>query len=112
MKTKSNANTPPLEDLYVYFKNINSSAHAEDFDLDETTFNIHDTDEILNIRISEFEMSSSIRGLKPGKSAGYDEILNEYIKCTQNIFMPLYIKLFNFIFETGFIPDTWLEGKI
>lgn len=26
--------------------------------------------------------------------------------------MPLYIKLFNFIFETGFIPDTWLEGKI
>ena len=26
--------------------------------------------------------------------------------------MPLYIKLFNFIFETGIIPDTWLEGKI
>ena len=112
LKTKSNVDTPPLEDLYAFFKNINSSSHAEDFDLDETTFNIRDNDEILNIPISVFEISSAIRGLKPGKSAGYDEILNKYVKCTQNVLMPLYNKLFNFIFETGIIPDTWLEGKI
>ena len=26
--------------------------------------------------------------------------------------MPLYSKLLNIIFETGILPDTWLEGRI
>lgn len=26
--------------------------------------------------------------------------------------MPLLIKLFNIIFETGFLPESWLEGRI
>ena len=62
--------------------------------------------------MSEQEIYTTIRNLKSSKSAGFDGILNEYIKCTQNVLMPLYSKLFNIIFETGILPDTWLEGRI
>ena len=62
--------------------------------------------------ITQTEISSAIRGLKLGKSPGYDEILNEYIKCTEHLLMPVYIKLFNTIFDTGTLPEAWLEGKI
>ena len=45
-----------------------------------------------------------------GKCPGEDQILNEYIKSTQHIFLPIYVKLFNTVFDSGIIP--WLEGII
>ena len=41
-----------------------------------------------------------------------DNILNEYIKSTKTLLLPLYVKLFNSVLDTGFIPDTWLKGTI
>ena len=58
------------------------------------------------------EISSAIRGLKLGKAPGYDEILNKYIKSTEEVLMPLYVKFFKVIFETGILPEVWLQGKI
>ena len=37
---------------------------------------------------------------------------NEYIKYTVNFMMPLYVKIFNRIFESGIIPEDWLIGII
>ncbi len=37
-------------------------------------------------------------------------LLNVYIKCTQNIMCPLYIKFFNKIFDTGVFPSEWQIG--
>ena len=91
---------------------MNSFHYEESFDFEKSGFNGDDADDILNVTISEQEIYTAIRNLKSGKSAGFDGILNEYIKCTQNILMPLYSKLFNIIFETGTLLDTWLEGKI
>lgn len=112
LKKTSNSNMPPLSKFYEHFKDINSSSDSETFSFDEYDFNIHDANETLNTVITENEIASAIRGLKLGKASGYDEILNEYIKCTQDLLMPCYIKLFNIIFDTGILPEAWLEGKI
>ena len=50
--------------------------------------------------------------MKNGKCPGKDQILNEYIKSTQHIFLPIYVKLFNIVFDSGIIPPVWLEGII
>lgn len=41
-----------------------------------------------------------------------DNILNEYIKSTENLLLPVYVKLFNCVLETGIIPVSWLNGVI
>ena len=48
--------------------------------------------------------------LKSGKAFGNDGILNEYIKNTIDDLMPIYVKLFNIILDTGIVPDTWSLG--
>ncbi len=46
----------------------------------------------LNCELTREEIDKCICDLKHGKSAGIDNIINEYIKTTANIFLPL---LFN-----------------
>jgi hypothetical protein len=38
--------------------------------------------------------------------------MNEYIKSTCEIVMPVYVKLFNIIFDSGNVPESWLVGNI
>ena len=79
-----------MQDFYNYFKELNKSLVTESFDFEDSVFNIGKPDEILNVAITQTEISSAIRGLHwkfhfnlMGKSPWYDEILNEYIKCTE-----------------------------
>ena len=48
--------------------------------------------------------------MKNGKASGDDGVLNEYLKSTLNELMPIYIKLFNIIFDSGKIPENWNIG--
>jgi hypothetical protein len=41
-----------------------------------------------------------------------DGVLNEYLKSTLNELMPIYIKLFSIIFDSGKIPENWNSGII
>ena len=50
--------------------------------------------------------------LKNNKACSNDGIINEYIKATAHAMMPLYVAFFNLIFDTGVLPDSWLEGVI
>ena len=52
------------------------------------------------------------KNLRYVKSLGEDQILNDYIKYIKHVFLPLYEKLFNKVFDSGKLPDTWLEGVI
>lgn len=54
----------------------------------------------------------SILNLKNGKAFGEDHILNEYIKTTAVMLMPMYVFLLNKIFDRGILPTYWLEGYI
>ena len=50
--------------------------------------------------------------MKNNKSPGVDNILNEHIKRTIQIVLPIYTKLFNIIFDKGITPESWFLGNI
>ena len=39
-------------------------------------------------------------------------VINEYIKITKNILLPLYVMFFNKILDSGAMPSEWLVGMI
>ena len=100
----------PLELLHDFFKNLNSMG-----DRDEGPV-LHDdniqNNEVLNSEITGEEILKCISKLKNNKASGDDKIVNEYIKASADLLLPLYVKLFNLIFDTGIIPDAWLTGNI
>ena len=109
LQTNTNNTQPPLDKLYDYFKNINQSDEVQD---DVPNINLTNSDNVLNAKITITEISKCIKMLKNGKAPAEDNILNEYIKSTKELFLPVYEQLFNFIFDTGFMPSAWLEGII
>ena len=96
--------------LFEFFKNLNSSDLPEE----NPPFlpDVQELNDIINASISENEIYNCIKELKNGKACGDDLIINEYIKCTCNILMPLYVKIFNIVFNSGNVPESWLVGNI
>ncbi len=58
------------------------------------------------------ELRNVLLSFKNGKSGGADSMLNEHIKSTLDMQMPVYIKLFNKVLSTGEVPEDWLVGFI
>lgn len=87
-----------------FLKNLNELT-AEDEQ--EHTFNIDisDDDEILNSSITQGEILKCIKMLKNNKSSANDDIINEHIKYTSNMMLPIYVSYFNIVFDSGFIPE-------
>jgi hypothetical protein len=54
----------------------------------------------------------AVKKLKTIKPPGGDHIVNKYIKATISTFMPVYVELFNVIFERGIIPEEWLKRLV
>ena len=100
---------PSIEEFYNHFKKINECNNVEN----EPNFNTSTSNSLLNTPINEHEIAKCIDNLKNDKAASpNDKIINEYIKCTKCLMIPLYYKLFNAVFDTGFLPHSWLEGFI
>ena len=66
----------------------------------------------LNEKISQDEIKKCVNRLKNNKAMGDDQVKNEYIKSTIHLLLPLYEKLFNIIFSSGIVPNSWLEGNV
>ena len=67
----------------------------------------------LNKHIEKEEILKCIKKLKNNKARGEDAIIkNEYIKATSDQFIVDYEKLFNLIFESGIVPESWLIRNI
>ena len=99
----------PLDDLYSFFKKLNESPEENEennieFNLPGNN-NIEQLNEELNATITQDEIVRCIKKLKNNKASGEDFIVNEYIKSSSELFLPLYEKMFNLIFESGTIPD-------
>ncbi|MEW8548255.1 MAG: reverse transcriptase family protein [Candidatus Thiodiazotropha sp.] len=109
LKTQTKHTSPGLDEFCDFFKNLNSS-EDEDTELPNLNFDINN--EILNATITQDEILRCINNLNNGKTSGLDKILNEYIKTTKDIFLPIYEKLFNIILDTGFFPEQWSIGSI
>jgi hypothetical protein len=68
--------------------------------------------ENINSPITKDEIFKGIKNLKNNKAFGDDQVINEYMKTTSNQFVDNYEKLFNLIFDTGIIPESWLLGTM
>ena len=73
---------------------------------------MNESQEILNRAITATEISNAIKTLKLNKSSGTDDIVNEYIISTKELFMLVYKKVFNLILDNGIVPTHWLIGNI
>ena len=106
--TKSDCNAP-IDKLYDFFKNTNRAppAHQEPSTQDLNSENLE-----INGPITETEIRTAIKQLKNGKASGIDDIKNEHMKLTTDTMIPIYIKLFNLVFDTGIIPESWSIGII
>ena len=101
INSSKNANNTraSLTDLYNFFKNINSqddvglSQDGYSFDFDMNGNNEINNDEI-NQTITENEILAAIKSLKNNKSSGLDNIVNEHLKSTIQVMIPINKKAF------------------
>ena len=100
-----------IQVLTDFFKNLNENNSDNDVPPNANYPNIIFANE-LNSEISQSEILKAIKALKNNKTPGVDRVLNEYIKQTSTMFLPIYHKLFNMIFDSGILPDSWLVGII
>ena len=103
-----------VDDLFSYLKSINENnsnetVHFQDF---EMNFNIDAQKHHLNQPITANEISKAINKLKNHKAPGVYEIVKEHLKHSISLMLPLYVNLFNVVFDTGVIPDSWTVGLI
>lgn len=112
-KTNGTQSNISVHDFYTHFKNINTSTDSMGGDdiLNNYT-NSNNDGNILNECITGDEIMSCVRNLKTNKSSGIDRISNEYIISSIDVMLPIYVKLFNIVLETGIIPESWLVGNI
>ena len=66
--------------------------------------------DILNTYISIEEVRKTVMKAKNFKSSGYDNIPNEVLK--SNTIISALHSLFNYIFNSGYIPNIWLKAII
>ena len=110
LEKKSEDASLPINQFYEYFKELN--ALPDTHENIEPNINIHDNDEIINSPITREEITKCAKQLKNNKAFGNDNILNEHIKTTLALMLPIYEKLFNLVFDSGSIPCSWVEGVI
>ena len=68
--------------------------------------------DVLNAPISQAEIENVILILHNDKSSELDNVTNEYFKNTVYFMIPIYFKLFNFLFDKGVVPVCWSVGAI
>jgi hypothetical protein len=101
-----------IDSIFEFFRNINKAPETNN----EDEINLPDIDNNLinnlnneiNGEITSEEIVSCVKYLKNDKASGDDCIVNEYIKSSIDIILPVYINMFNCIFSSGIVPDSWL----
>lgn len=97
-----------LQDLFSYFEEVNSGSNIDETSQDNDILDEIDTEAFRNInksinnKITESEILTAVKNLKNNKSPGIDNILNEHLKNSILIMMPVYVKLFNIVLTMVF----------
>ena len=97
-----------IDNLYEYSKDLNNYNDIDDeseFDITYDNDFINSSiagnaDDILNSAITEYEIRIAIKDLKNNKASTVSQM------------MPLYVKLFNVVLDSGIIPNAWTIGVI
>ena len=76
--------------------------------MDPATYDVNTVhDELLDSEITEDEVKKATRRLKSGKA-----VLNEFLKSTERVILPVLVKLCNAIFNQGIFPEEWTKSII
>jgi len=104
---------PSIIDFKEHFKTLNNGPVLSDI-IESNLMSQADlnTSFELDSPITSVEILDCIKNLKNNKATGDDLVLNEYIKSSANIFINVYVKLFNVILNNGIIPEKWFCGTI
>jgi len=97
----------------TFFLNLNAAPVANGND-NLPHINPNDANRLneqINKRIIQEEILKCVR-IKNNKACGDELVINEYIKSTPEKFIELYEKMFNLIFQSGVISDSWLNGNM
>ena len=117
IKKRNVASTPKCK-FDDHFKNLYASACPNLSD--DTKTKLHDFDSLpllsfnvfLDSNISMIELENAIKQLKNDKSAGFDRVINEFLKYNTFLFKCTLLKLFNFFFNKSYFPKAWSIGLI
>ena len=106
---KRRPRTPPtdltLNDFYNHFKELVTNKNANDY------IEISNVEECFYQEL-DYPVQAIIANLKSKTSAGKDNLINEYFITFKDVFVPLLVRLFNDIFDSGNFPSIWTEGII
>ena len=99
-------NSINLNSLYDHFKSLNEQPNNgnREISADEIP---DEGDEILNNDFTSIELKKLSKKLKNNKSSAIDNVINEFLKYSPEIYKELILKLFNLILKTGIIPSEW-----
>ena len=92
--------------FYEHFIDLNNVQSDVDITL---TGDISEYNSDINELISEREIVNAMESLKNNRACGGDMILNEFLKYSSVKPMPVFVKIFNIVFESGIFPDCWSE---
>lgn len=101
---------------YDHFKKVlnedDDRRHVQEHDHTDTEEENELDCDILNSDITEEEVRTALSGLKKGKAAGPDGVLNDLLKTTGDTIVPYLLTLFNDLFRTGDYPSDWAKAII
>lgn len=66
----------------------------------------------LDCRFTEEEIINTVKGLKRGKSPGYDKLMPEMFLVAAETLAPVLCKLFNYMFWSFEFPEDWTYGIV
>ena len=103
---KNKAKKASINDLYEHFKSLNEHSNTISDNIPNDN-SIHFQPE-LDYEFTDEEIRHIAKKLKKNKATGDDNILNEYIYSSVDLFLPVY----NYILHTGNVPQDWVIGNI
>ena len=104
---------PGLDEFYEFFKTVNSNNENVETPINDEFDYMSIDDTELNSPITGSEILKCISNLKNSKAPSQiDNILNEYIKNSEDLILPIYVFLFSAILDTGYMPESWLIGSV
>ena len=108
-KGKATQQKVAMNVFFDHFKNLSNVVNDIDIVLPD---NVTEYNTVINEPISEKDVVDAIKTLKNDKACSNDMILNEFLKYGAVKLLPVYVKIFNIIFESGIVPDSWSQGFI
>ena len=102
----------PSNTVFSHFAELNFNNETRNINDDTPIIQNENVNEAINKSITEDEIIKHISSLKNNKCPGIDNILNEFLKYCPEELIPVIVKFFNIVLDSGIIPDDWITGII